>query len=174
MRHMKINASLDYEVILANRESCLQAINDIQTGSSTNLTGGWSLGRDDLKKAPADAVRRIVAASLEAHGIRTSCLGFGDHYNEDIMTALAQATSGQFYDADSPDKFPAIFESELDGLQKIAIQNLRLCLRRLDFYDSIQPLAAYPAVSSPDDWTEYFIGENRPKRVPVDAIASPR
>ena len=162
------------------KESFLRAIETIQPGGSTNLTGGWSLGRDELKKTPEDAsrrllllsdghlnhgivepeaVRRIVAAGLEGHRIRTSCLGFGDKYNEDIMAALAQVTSGQFYDADSPEKFPAIFESELEGLQKITIQNLRLRLRRLDFCEAIQPLGSYQAIERPEGWTEYFIGD---------------
>jgi len=164
----------------ADKDFLLRAIDSIHSGGSTNLTGGWSLGRDELKKSQADAsrrllllsdgllnrgivepdtVRRIVGAGLESHGIRTSCLGFGDSYNEDLMTALAQATSGQFYDADSPETLPAIFESELDGLQKIAVQNLRVRVRPLDFCDGIQPLGQYQAVSRPDGWSEYFIGD---------------
>jgi Ca-activated chloride channel family protein len=166
--------------IAADKASLLRAIDSIASGGSTNLTGGWSLGRDELKKSPADAsrrlllltdgllnvgivepdvVRRIVGAGLESHGIRTSCLGFGNDYNEDLMTALAQATSDQFYDADSPETLPAIFESELEGLQKIAVQNLRVRLRPLDFCESIQPLGNYQAISRPDRWTEYFVGD---------------
>jgi hypothetical protein len=45
---------------------------------------------------------------------------FGENYNEDIMAELARATNGQFYDAESPDKLPAIFASELEGLQNSA------------------------------------------------------
>jgi len=106
-----------------------------------------------------EAVKRIVGAGLESHCIRTSCLGFGDDYYEDLMTALAQATTGQFYDADAPEKLPAIFESELEGLQKITIQNLRLRLRPLDFCDALEPLGSYQAIARPERWTEYFIGD---------------
>jgi Ca-activated chloride channel family protein len=166
--------------VAANKDALLRAIDGIRTGGNTNLTGGWSLGRDELKKTPdnvsrrllllsdgklntgivePEAVKRVVAAGLESHGIRTSCLGFGDDYYEDLMTALAQATTGQFYDADAPEKLPAIFESELEGLQKITVQNLRVRLRPLDFCDALAPLGSYQAIARPDRWTEYFIGD---------------
>jgi Ca-activated chloride channel family protein len=138
------------------------------------------LGRDELKKAaegtsrrvlllsdgqlncgvvdPA-AVRQVVTAGLQQHQVRTSCLGFGEHYNEDLMTAMAQASGGQFYDADQAEKFPAIFESELEGLQKLTVQNLRVLVRRLDFCDAVQPLGHYAGVDRPKGWTEFFIGD---------------
>lgn len=77
-------------------------IDGITCGSSTNLTGGWLLGRDNLKLAPAgtlkrllllsdgqlnvgivepEQVKRVVGGGLEANGIRTSCLGFGSGYD---------------------------------------------------------------------------------------------
>jgi Ca-activated chloride channel homolog len=166
--------------LATNKDSLLRVIDGIRTGGNTNLTGGWSLGRDELKKTPdnvsrrllllsdgklntgivePEAVKRVVAAGLESHGIRTSCLGFGDDYYEDLMTALAQATTGQFYDADAPEKLPAIFESELEGLQKITVQNLRVRLRPLDFCDALAPLGSYQAIARPDRWTEYFVGD---------------
>jgi hypothetical protein len=166
--------------LATNKDSFAHAIDSIHTRGNTNLTGGWSLGRDELKKTPdnvsrrllllsdgklntgivePDAVKRVVAAGLESHGIRTSCLGFGDDYYEDLMTALAQATTGQFYDADAPEKLPAIFESELEGLQKITVQNLRVRLRPLDFCDALAPLGSYQGLARPDRWTEYFIGD---------------
>ena len=104
-------------------------------------------------------VEKIVADGLEKAGVRTSCLGFGEHYNEDLMTQLAQVTGGHFYDADSAERFPAIFSSELEGLQKTVVQNLRLRLRRLDFCELINPLGNYPAVNLPTGWAEYSVGD---------------
>jgi Ca-activated chloride channel homolog len=165
---------------VANSEQVLKAIDAIESGDTTNLTGGWALGRDELKKsAPGttrrllmlsdgqlnygivepEAVRRIVSGGLENNSIRTSCLGFGELYNEDLMTVLAQATGGQFYDADSAEKFPAIFESELDGLQKLVVHNLRLRVRPLDFCEEIKPFGNCPVVQLPDGWTEYSVGD---------------
>lgn len=163
-----------------DKTAVLRQIEEIHEGGNTNLTGGWMLGRDQLRQAPAeanrrllllsdghlnsgiiepDAVRQIVMSGLEADRIRTSCLGFGDRYNEDLMAELARATNGQFYDADAPEKLPAIFESELEGLQKIAVQNLRLRLKPLDFVEGFVPLGEYPSVRLPDGRHEFALGD---------------
>lgn len=38
-------------------------------------------------------VRAIAAEGLERRAIRTSCLGFGDDYDEDLLVALSTATA---------------------------------------------------------------------------------
>ena len=96
---------------VTSRQKTRALIDRITEGGGTNLTGGWLLGRDQLKSAPADTVKRlllltdgqlnvgivepdqvkrIVAGGLEANSIRTSCLGFGDGYNEELLATLAQ------------------------------------------------------------------------------------
>lgn len=162
------------------KDSFRRLIETVESRGATNLTAGWMLGRDELKKAEPGVSRRLLLLSdgllnrgvvdptvvrqvaidgLEKQNVRTSCLGFGPNYNEDLMTNLAQATGGQFYDADSPEKFSAIFEAELEGLQKITVQNLRVRLRRLDFCDSVQALGTYSQVERPDGWVEYSFGD---------------
>ncbi len=161
-------------------ETFVRAISTINDGGSTNLSGGWMLGRDELKKAPKDTTRRLlvlsdghlnagivelpvvrqlVTSGLEKDLIRTSCLGFSEGYNEDLMSELARVTGGQFYDADAPEKIPAIFASELDGLQKLSIQNLRVRLARLDFCDAAELLGNSPVVQLPDGRTEIAVGD---------------
>ena len=163
-----------------NKQEFYDIIDQIAAGGSTNLTGGWMLGRDELCKAEAgttrrllllsdgqlnygikepDAVRKIVVDGLEHDQVRTSCLGFGDKYNEDLMANLAQATNGQFYDADSPETLPAIFATELEGLQNLCIQNLRIRMKSLDFCEKFSGLGAYPSVSLPDGRTEFAVGD---------------
>jgi hypothetical protein len=39
---------------------------------------------------------------MEKDEIRTSCLGFGDAYNENILAAMSKVGQGQLHDADSP------------------------------------------------------------------------
>ena len=51
-------------------------------------------------------VERIVASGLEKDTVRTSSLGFGDKYSEDILRQLAKASGGDFHDADLPEKLP--------------------------------------------------------------------
>jgi Ca-activated chloride channel family protein len=105
------------------------------------------------------AVLQVVMAGLEQDFVRTSCLGFGDNYNEDLMAELARATNGQFYDADSPETLPAIFASELEGLQKLSIQNLRVRVQPGDFCDKYSLMGDYPALSLPDGRMEFAIGD---------------
>src|SRR5271168_1314185 len=42
-----------------SKDALIQVIRQIQDGGSTNLTGGWMLGRDELKKAPSGIQRRL-------------------------------------------------------------------------------------------------------------------
>lgn len=163
-----------------NKQAFYDVIDRITDGGGTNLTGGWMLGRDELQKAEAGATRRllllsdgqlnqgivepaavrqVVVAGLEHDGVRTSCLGFGDNYNEDLMAELARATNGQFYDADSPETLSGIFAAELEGLQKLSVQNLRVRLQPLDFCEKYSLLGEYPALELPDGRMEFAIGD---------------
>lgn len=165
---------------MSRRAAFLDAIRELRDGGNTNLTAGWMLGRDALRDAPPEArrrllllsdghlntgitdpaeVTRIVATGLERDGIRTSCLGFGDAYDQDLLTRLAGVTNGEFHDASAPDKLPAIVGAELEGLQRIANQNLRLRVRRLDFCDRLEPLGSYPSLTLPDGRLELALGD---------------
>jgi len=157
-----------------------QAIERIQAGNSTNLAGGWSLGRDLLAEAPAGCPRklllltdgqlnagiiepimitRMVAMALEKTGVRTSCLGLGDGYNEDLLDALAKATGGALHDANQADSLPDIFRKELDGLQSIVVQNLRLRARSGGFVERITVLGDYAELALPNGAKEISVGD---------------
>ena len=177
-----------------NKQNVCDRIDGIHTGGTTNLTGGWMLGRDELRGTPTGTMRRqllltdgllnrgiiepsqvkqVVTDGLERDGIRTSTLGFGDGYNEDLLSTLAQATGGAFYDANLADKLPEIFNSELEGLQKVAVQNLRLRFKALAFVDGIRSLGNYHEVKLPDGRSEYPVGDlmAEEERVSVFALS---
>ena len=86
---------------VSSKQTVLEPIDRIQTGGSTNLTGGWMLDRDELRGTPTGTVRRqllltdgilnigitepaqvkqLVTDGRERDGIRTRTLGFGDGY----------------------------------------------------------------------------------------------
>lgn len=165
---------------IANKAETIQSIQAISDSGSTNLTAGWMLGRDELAKTSADTMRRvlllsdghlnvgivqpdevarIVADGLERGRVRTSSLGFGDNYDEILMERLATCSGGEFYDANSADKLPAIFAAELEGLQKIAAQNVRLRFQKGMFCEGWKLLASYPSVSLPDGRAEIAVGD---------------
>ena len=153
-----------------NRFGWYQTVDQIQAGNSTNLMAGWLLGRDELLKAretadgiapirkillltdghlnagitEPDQVEALTRAGLEKDEIRTSCLGFGDGYNENILAAMSKVGQGQLHDADSPEKFPIILADELDGLQKNTVQNLRLRIQPKLFCNAWKQYGDYP------------------------------
>jgi Ca-activated chloride channel homolog len=168
-----------------NRYGWYQTVDQIQTGDSTNLMAGWLLGRDELLKvqktadaiAPIrkillltdghlnagitepDHVEALTRSGLEKDEIRTSCLGFGDHYNENILAAMSKVGQGQLHDADGPEKFPIILADELDGLQKMTVQNLRLRIQPKMFCNAWKQYGDYPQVQLPDQRTELALGD---------------
>src|SRR3984957_20219406 len=91
-----------------DRQAMEAAIAGISEQGSTNLMAGWLLGRDELLKVGAecdkkilvltdghlnqgivepDTVEALTRSGFGKDGIRTSCLGFGDSYNEEILLA---------------------------------------------------------------------------------------
>ncbi len=165
---------------ITNRQKAYDLIDGISADGGTNLAGGWMLGRDELKKSPAgiprrvlilsdgqtnvgiqepDEIKPIVAMGLEKDGIRTSCLGLGPDYNEDLMSMISVATGGNFHNANSAESLTAIFTKELEGLQEISAQNLRVRVQKLDFCDEFQPLTAFPSSMLPDQRAEYSLGD---------------
>lgn len=155
-------------------------IDGIQAGSSTNLSGGWCLGRDLLADAPAACPRKLLLltdgqlnagvtepalvtqmaeVALEKQRIRTSCLGFGPGYNEDLLEAVAKATGGALHDANQPDQLPEVFRKELDGLQSVVVQNLRLRARSCGFVERIAVFGDYVGTERPGGGKEVAVGD---------------
>jgi hypothetical protein len=63
-------------------------------------------------------VEALTRSGLSKDAIRTSCLGFGDDYNEVFLAIMRSVGDGQLHDADLPEKFPIILADELDELQR--------------------------------------------------------
>src|ERR1700747_2630001 len=106
-----------------------------------------------------DQVEALTRAGLERDEIRTSCLGFGNGYNENILAAMSKVGLGQLHDADSPEKFPVILADELDGLQKMTVQNLRLRIQPKLFCNAWKQYGDYPQVQLPDKRMELDLGD---------------
>src|SRR5260370_19115710 len=72
---------------------------------------------------------------------------------------MSKVGQGQLHDADSPEKFPVILTDELDGLQKITVQNLRLRIQPKLFCNAWKQYGDYPQVRLPDERTEVALGD---------------
>ncbi len=158
----------------------IRTIEGIEPGGATNLTGGGSLGRGLLSSAPSQCPKKILlltdgmanvgiiepdrieflaGQACERSNIRTSCLGFGDEYTEDLLRAMASASGGEQHDANNPEHLPKIFETELEGLQRIAVQNLRIRTTPTHSLDDYELLGSYPRPIKNGQSREYAIGD---------------
>lgn len=104
-------------------------------------------------------VTQMAAAGLEKNAIRTSCLGFGEGYNEDLLDAMAKATGGALHNANQPDQLPEVFRKELDGLQSVIVQNLRVRARSCGFVERIAVLGDYVELALPGWGLEVSVGD---------------
>jgi Ca-activated chloride channel family protein len=144
----KVDTLLDAQLV-TDKEAIKRVISGIRAGGLTNLSGGWLRGcelvaahrRDDqvnrvllLTDGQANAgitqpkVLISTAAKKAEEGISTTTLGFGEHFEEDLLIGMARAAGGNFYFIQSPDDAADVFEAELDSLKAVAAQNLTVML----------------------------------------------
>ena len=124
----------------SDRDSIRQAIESIQAEGNTALFAGVSKGAAEVRKFLDDKhVNRIILLSdglanvgpsspteLEQLGqsllkerISVSTLGLGSGYNEDLMTSLAAASSGNHVFIEKADNLVGVFNNEFDDLLSV-------------------------------------------------------
>ena len=120
-----------------HREELKARIHRIQPGGSTALHAGVVLGAKQVRRFfDKERVNRVILLSdglanvgpsrttdlarlgreLRGDGIAVSTVGLGDDYNEDLMTALAEASNANYYYVKDAEKLPGIFAEELGAL----------------------------------------------------------
>lgn len=122
-----------------------RAIETIETGGSTNLSGGWLRGRELVARNIVErGINRVIlltdgqanvgirdpqqltglSAQGKRDGVTTTTIGFGADYDEALLRAMADAGGGNMYYIERPDQAPSIFADELQGLLDIGAQNV--------------------------------------------------
>ena len=165
---------------LDHRERILSLISELYTGGMTNLSGGWQVASNELKKAEPGMLKRmllltdglanrgiiddrklitLVGDGMRNDGIRTSCLGFGESYPEDLLSDLATHATGNFYDVDTKDKLPAVFAAELEGALRISMENLRIRVREEDVCTSWSDFGGMRVTEMDDGSKEMLVGD---------------
>ena len=131
-------------------DAAIAKVDAIRSGGSTNLSGGWLKAVEILASSKREhALRRVVlltdgqanigiiepdalcthTASARAQGITTSTIGFGDQFDEQLLSAIADAGAGNDYWCAGPDQAPQIFNDEFEGLASVVAQNVSVELR---------------------------------------------
>ncbi len=143
-----------------------RALAGIGPGGSTNLSGGWLKGVEELRRIEG-GIRRVVvlsdghanagitdtailarmAGEVMGRGISTTTIGFGDGFDEYLMTVIADSGGGSGHFAQSPDDAPEIFAAEFDDLATLIAQNLSVEVRPTAEVEVVEVLNAYPSAA---------------------------
>jgi Ca-activated chloride channel family protein len=150
----------------ADRSELPRRIAGIEIEGCTNLSGGWLKARDHVaQKFRAGRINRILlltdgmanegitdpaqltalCRAAAAGGITTTTIGFGQDYDERILTALAEAGGGHTYYIEEPDQAPGVFAEEIEGLLSLAAQNITVRLQAAPGVEFVAVRHAYPA-----------------------------
>ena len=146
-------------------------IGAIEPGGMTNLSGGWLKGREFVAAGQrAGEVNRVLlltdglanegitnpetltglCQSAAERGITTTTIGFGDGYDENLLTAMARAGGGNDYYIEHADQAPGVFGEELEGLLSISAQNLTVRIEPTAGNECAQVWHKYPSRAEGD------------------------
>jgi Ca-activated chloride channel family protein len=140
-----------------DRAAIRELLRKVRAGGTTNLSGGWLKGCDHVlatrTRAPggSDMIHRVLlltdgqanagvtdpailinsARQKAEEGAVTTTLGFGSHFNEDLLIGMARAGGGNFYFIQAPQDAEEVFRIEVESLAALAGQNLSLTLAPL-------------------------------------------
>jgi Ca-activated chloride channel family protein len=132
--------------------AAVDAIGRIESGGSTNLSGGWLQGRRLVKQALVEGTNRVIlltdgqanvglvdpsellglAEGGAGQRVSTTCIGFGESYNEDLLEGMARAGGGNYWYVEQNDQMADIFAGEIEGLVALAAQNVTVEVRLAD------------------------------------------
>jgi Ca-activated chloride channel family protein len=138
-----------------NKQAIKLKIDRIEDRGSTNLMGGAMKGYEQVRKnyrsgyinrvlllsdglanegiTDAKQIERIVRKKSMDEGISISTFGVGNDYNEDLMTAMAESGTGNYYFISNAENIANIFKKELNGLKDIVAQDAELVVRIPDY-----------------------------------------
>lgn len=155
---------------VANKDALKAQVTALQDGGSTNLSGGMIAGYREVRRhATKERLNRVLLLTdgqanvgvtdpgllvqkvkeLREQSIQLSALGLGADFNEDLLTAMAEAGGGSFHFIENPDQIPAIFAAELQGLLATAAQGVHLIFRA-GHGVTVTRVIGYPPAGTPE------------------------
>lgn len=125
-------------------------LQELQTGGSTNLSGGLLQGIQHAMGGKAEGrVNRVlllsdghanegitdpvklkaIAREFSGCGIGITAMGVGDGFDEELMEGIVDEGRGNFHYIRHAEEIPGIFAKELEGLLSVVAQNVKLALK---------------------------------------------
>ena len=145
----------------------MNALGHIYTGGTTNLSGGWLKGIEELRRSKSEQLRKVLlltdglanqgitdhgtlvgmARTTAADGVGTTTIGFGEGFDEELLTDMADAGQGNSYYVASPEDAPGVFAQEFEDLSTLVAQNVSVEIRPSDEVKLLGVLNEYPVTS---------------------------
>jgi Ca-activated chloride channel family protein len=132
---------------VTNRDEMKRLIRNIRIGGSTNLSGGWLQGCQEVAAAAEETtINRTLlltdglanvgitdleelavhARELASRGVTTSTFGVGLGFNEHLLEAMSNQGRGNFYFIETPMQIPGIFLKEFNELATITASDVEI------------------------------------------------
>ena len=129
------------------RKTLKSRIAEIDAGASTNLSGGWLAGCQEVAASTkGDILNRALlltdglanvgivdleelaqhAKELSRRGISTTTFGVGEGFNEHLLEAMANQGGGNFYYIATPHLIPELFQREFKELAAVTASEVEL------------------------------------------------
>lgn len=171
--------AVPYAMAPVDLDALLLAISEIHEGGSTNLSGGWLKGVEEVSRAAGDGPRKVLLLSdgqanvgvadhdalatmarnaRESRNVTTTTIGFGEGFDEDLMSRMADAGTGSAHFIEGPDGAPAVFAEEFADLAAIVAQNLSVEIRPSEEVAMLGILNEFPQVAV-DGGVQVILGD---------------
>ena len=140
-------------------------IERIESGGSTNLSGGWLRGRELVGEGKDDhKMNRVIlmtdglanegiqdpdtlarlCADAKKQGVTTTTIGFGSDYDERLLRKMADAGGGSTFYIEREDQAIGVFEEEIEGLLTLSAQNVAVEIKPADAVQLVAIHHDYP------------------------------
>lgn len=132
--------------IIDNPDSIKQQINKLSAGGGTAIDEGLRLGIEELAKGKKETISQafLLTDGENEHGDNKRCLkfadlaasynltlntlGFGDHWNQDVLEQIADVAGGTLSYIQQPDQAVAEFSRLFKRMQAVGLTNAYLLL----------------------------------------------
>jgi Ca-activated chloride channel homolog len=132
-----------------NRVELKSIIQSLRSGGSTNLSGGWLAGCQEIATAMGEGTlnRALLltdgqanegimepdelarhARELSTRGISTSTFGVGQGFNEHLLESMSNQGSGNFYYISDPTDIPGVFAREFKELVSVTAREVEVTI----------------------------------------------
>ena len=164
-----------------NKDIIYTVLSKIRAGGCTNLSGGWLKGCEHVQAHQTpDKINRVLlltdgqanvgvtdskvlisTAQQKAQNdhVSTTTLGFGSHFNEDLLMGMAKNANGNFYFIQTPEDLVQVFQIELESISSLIAQDLVVNLIPQEAVKIEQILNNYRYKDKGTDGLETILGD---------------